>query len=61
MTKPKAQTCKFNENRASYHIALPWCGYLKQSNILLPPFVLIERTVYPEDCKKCKCYQRAEE
>lgn len=57
---PKAQMCIFNVNRSSYAIAQPWCIYLNQLKIPLPPRIALNFATSKEDCSKCKCYQRAE-
>lgn len=60
----KVKTCKFNANRHAYEIAHPYCVYVSTLNVQLPPhvfFVNREGIVEEQICKKCKCYQPAEE
>ena len=60
MSKPtKASTCKFNANRDHTNIALPFCKWAPQEEVM-PPHIYLSRRGSELDfttCKNCMAYQ----
>ena len=59
MSKPtKASTCKFNANRDHTNIALPFCKWTPQEEVMPPHIVFSNRgELNLSTCQKCKAYQ----
>lgn len=55
----KETTCKYNLNRDSSDIALPFCVWKPEEHIKMPPhYYFARKEISPDICVKCKAYEK---
>jgi len=61
--KNKATRCKFNANRTSSDLFLPFCTWSPPTDLKFPPTFAFRGHNGPseEECSKCQCFKESQE